>query len=114
MILLTAGIIAAVTATTTTTLATTVASVSVGVGITAGIVKKIADDIEEENYASVQKARNSAKEKINSTQQVFNEKKEQVKSQVIKDLQDDVKSSSLNKTTKSKLIKQLNLPKTNI
>lgn len=113
MILFTAGIIAAVTA-TTTTLATTVASVSVGVGITAGIVKKIADDIEEENYASVQKARNSAKEKINSTQQVFNEKKEQVKSQVIKDLQDDVKSSSLKKTTKSKLLKQLNLPKTNI
>lgn len=113
MILLTAGIIAAVTA-STTTLATTVASVSVGVGITAGIVKKIADDIEEENYASVQKARNSAKEKINSTQQVFNEKKEQVKAQVIKDLQDDVKSSSLKKTTKSKLIKQLNLPKTNI
>lgn len=113
MILLTAGIIAAVTA-STTTLATTVASVSVGVGITAGIVKKIADDIEEENYASVQKARNNAKEKINSTQRVFNEKKEQVKAQVIKDLQDDVKSSSLKKTTKSKLIKQLNLPKTNI
>ena len=113
MILLTAGIIAAVTA-TTTTLATTVASVSVGVGITAGIVKKIADDIEEKNYASVQKARNSAKEKINSTQQVFNEKKEQVKAQVIKDLQDDVKSSSLKKTAKSKLMKQLNLPKTNI
>lgn len=113
MILFTAGIIAAVTA-STTALATTVASVSVGVGITAGIVKKIADDIEEENYASVQKARNSTKEKINSTQQVCNEKKEQVKSQVIKDLQDDVKSSSLKKTTKSKLIKQLNLPKTNI
>ena len=61
--LIIAGLIAAVTAATT---ATTVVSVSAGIGITAAIAKKVADNIEEENYASIQRAKEAANHKIKS------------------------------------------------
>lgn len=106
--LIIAGLIAAVTAATT---ATTVVSVSAGIGITATVAKKIADNIEEENYASIQRAKKNAKHFINSTLYENLQKKGDVKSTVLSNLKSDISSSSLPETSKLNLINKLNLPK---
>lgn len=106
--LIIAGLIAAVTAATT---ATTVVSVSAGIGITAAIAKKVADNIEEENYASIQRAKESANHKIKSMVHENLQKKDDVKSAVLSNLKSDISASSLSEISKLNLINKLNLPK---
>lgn len=106
--LIIAGLIAAVTAATT---ATTVVSVSAGIGITAAIAKKVADNIEEENYAAIQRAKEAANHKIKSMVHENLQKKDDVKSAVLSNLKSDISSSSLPEISKLNLINKLNLPK---
>lgn len=111
MFLIASGIIAAIGAATTTT--TTVVSVSagIGIGITAAVVKKVADNIEEENYASIQRAKEAANHKIKSMVHENLQKTDEVKSAVLSNLQSDISASSLAERSKMNLINQINLPK---
>lgn len=108
MFLIASGIIAAIAAATTTT---TVVSVSAGIGITAAVVKKVADNIEEENYASIQRAKEAANHKIKSMVHENLQKTDEVKSAVLSNLQSDISASSLSERSKMNLINQINLPK---
>lgn len=105
MFLITAGIITAITATTTTTIAT-----ATGIGVAAGIVKKVADYVEEENYASIQRAKKTAKNEIRLTEEYCNNAKESVKNTVLFNMREDIDNSTLNTNSKDVLINKINLP----
>lgn len=106
MILITAGIIAAISASTATTIATVT-----GVGVaTAAVVTTVANIVEEENYKKVQQAKTKAKNKISSTQKKCDETKNKVKTETLSKIKSDIENSNLSKNSKKRIINQINLP----
>ena len=90
----------------------TLASVAKGIGVSAIVSGSVAKNVNKINQKKIYHVAEKSKSKIIKTKNEAAQIKNNIKSETLSNLKSKINSSSLNESSKKKIINQINLPTT--
>lgn len=90
----------------------TLASAAKGIGVSAMVLGSVAKNVNKRNQKIINHMAEESKSKIIKTKNEASQTKNNIKSETLSNLKSKINASSLNESTKKKIINQINLPAT--